>query len=49
MRLSVMYKRMKARSPTEAAKFKKLYDVMNLLVSRLCAQVSAPRLMRSLD
>ena len=49
MRLSDIYKRMKANSSPDADKFKTLYDALNVLVSRFRASVAVPRLMRSLD
>ena len=49
MRLSDIYKRMKIHSSPDADKFKILYDALNVIVSRFRANVSVPRLMRSLD
>ena len=49
MRLSDIYKRMKIHSSPDVDKFKTLYDALNVIISRFRANVSAPRVMRSLD
>ena len=49
MRLSDIYKRMRDLSPSDAEKFKILYNALNALVGRFRAKVATPRLMASLD